>query len=166
MIIVGKSLPHPEREDLDEVSLQEFGDTLAGKGYFAYAWDFNPHEKAIHAIRDNLPTWLYLIHRRRPWFSRTRMRIRDFRYSSESLHCPEEWKEYCPVGYWCLNTFQDWIKRGRPTPIHLWFLVDQIVDFQPQNLRDFPKWFPEHSKPNFWKYGQGYFAFLRMDSDC
>jgi hypothetical protein len=173
LIIVGKSIPNPSTGD-DEFHLPEFRDTLAKEGCFAYAWDFNPHEKAINALQSNLPAWLYLIHREMPWFSRIRMRIIDFRYdpSPMGLHCPPEWEQYCIKQEWCLSEFSGY-KRGKHPPIHLWFLIDQIEDLHPpQDLKQeleqerLHYWFHKSPRPNFRTYTENAFAFLCGDDDC
>ena len=132
MIIVAKSIQEPGNHGIDyvEASLPDFRDVRSREKCFAYAWTFNPDDQAIAEMTRNLPskqgrpeTWLYLIGK--PRYCLVGMHIVDFRHDRLPLHCPQEWKRYCIQDNWCISQFPDWL------PIHLWFLVDQIVPIKP-----------------------------------
>ncbi len=157
MVIAAKSIPSEEREEDDEVQLQDFRDWLTKEGCFAYAWTFNPDENALNALRENLPAWLYLVHRKRPGLSRLRMRIIDFRHDRALLHCLLEWRQYCIEDMWSLDMFPNWL------PIHLWFLIDRLEKLTPPtDLSQFEPWFPDKYRD----YGRNFFAFLRDCESC
>ena len=172
VVTVGKSLPG-NAEDADEVELLEFQRLLEGKGYFAYAWTFNPKDWAMEALREtlraNCPAWLYIIHKGRPWWSRLRMLIRDFRHSSSmALSCPQEWRQYAPQQSYVGAGHFDWKNTGTPKAIHLWFLVDTIENVNPPvYLRDLRPFFAERGVPPYYReYTENSFAFLSDPRSC
>jgi len=154
MIIVAKATQEPNNGPLDyvEVWLPQYRAVHSREGRFAYAWTFNPDDHAIIAIRQNLPTWLYLIGE--PWFAPLRMRIIDLRHSRQPLHCPEEWRQYCIPSEWCITRFSD---QPSWPPIHLWFLVDLIEVIEPPvDVRSFTPYF-RHKYHRYFKNSFGFF---------
>lgn len=165
MIIIGKSLPSNAE---DEIELLDFQNLLESRGYFAYAWTFNPRKWAMETLRANLPVWLYLIHKDRPWWSRLRMLIRYFCHNPyEALPCPQEWGQYAPQKSYVDTGHFNWRNTGNLKPIHLWFLIDRIEDLDPLvYLRDFSPFFVERSRPPYYReYTENSFAFLRGPED-
>lgn len=166
MIIVGKSLPSNTG---DEIELPEFRRLYESTGYFAYAWTFNPKEWAVDALTANLPVWLYLIHKDRPWWSRLRMLIRDFRHSPDkALPCPQEWRQYALQQSYVNTGCFNWQNTSKLKPIHLWFLVNRIEDPDlPVCLHNFSPFFAGRSQPPYYhEYTENSFAFLRGPQNC
>lgn len=165
MIIVAKATQEPNNgpKDYVEVCLPQFRVVLKRQGRFAYAWTFNPDNKAIAELGHNLPfqqglreTWLYLIGQ--PWQSPLRMRIIDFRHDREPLHCPEEWRQYCIPSEWCITEFED---RPNWPSIHTWFLVDRIEPVQPVvDVRDRTRFSPLF-RNKYQMYGRINFGFFQ-----
>ena len=125
----------------------------------------------MEALRANLPTWLYLIHMERPWSSRLKMRIVDFRHSpSRKLPCPQEWVRYAPQeSYVNSGEFPNWNDTGKTRPILLWFLIDQIEYLDPPvDLRNLshPAFAERPDPPRYCEYKQGCFAFRQVNRDC
>jgi len=155
MIIVGKATQEPRNPGIDyvEICLPQYRTVHRKQGCFAYAWTFNPDNHAIVALRQNLPTWLYLIGE--PWFAPLRMRFVDFRHSRQPLHCPKEWRQYCITSEWCITQFPD---RPNWPHIHLWFLVDIIEEIKPPlDVRNLTPYFSHKYR----MYGRNNFGFLR-----
>lgn len=165
MIIVGKATQEPQNPGIDyvEVCLREFRAVHRREGRFAYAWTFNPDNRAIAQLRQNLPfrhglpeTWLYIIGE--PWQSPLRMRIIDFRHDRRPLHCPREWRQYCITCEWCITAFED---RPNWPSIHLWFLVDQIRPVEPPlDVRDRTHFRPLF-RDKYQMYGRMHFGFFQ-----
>ena len=159
MIIVAKAKQETGNPGLDylEACLPEFRSVFQREKCFAYAWTFNPDDDAIHAMTQILPfsqglseTWFYLVGE--PWFCPLRMRIVDFRHSRQPLHCPQEWERFCIRDEWCISQFPGWL------PIHLWFLVDQIVGVEPPlDVRRLTPLFTNKYR----MYGRNSFGFFR-----
>lgn len=172
MIIVGKAIHGPNSV---EIELPELRRILKREGYIAYAWTFNPKEWAIRELREELNRnqwiWLYLVGE--PWHSPLRMRIIDFRHSTDDpLPCPPEWIRYVPQRppqeSYIDGSFKNWKNTGEPKSIRLWFLIDQIEDLSPpEDLRRFPPYFSGRpAPPRYCEYKQGCFAFLKDGEDC
>ncbi len=160
MVIVGKATQNPDNPYPDNVEwfLPQFRDVLQREKRFVDAWDFNPDEEAIAALRRNLPyrqgldeTWINYVGD--PYYSPLKMRIVDFYHDRRPAHCPEEWKRYCIPDLWCIDTFAN----GKP--IHLWFLVDQIEPVEPPaDVRLFKPFFGH----KYQMYGRNFFGFFRQ----
>jgi hypothetical protein len=174
---VGKSLTDCNNLGVDrvEVELPLFRKLLATKGYFAYAWSFNPREWAMDEVRRQLVdkgyVWLYLIEK--PWQSPVKVRIKYLRHSLERLPCPEEWIMYAPQYANPPKNYIDGLfKEGEwwkgPRDIHLWFLADKIEELSPaQNLKHLDCYFGgRRVSPRYCEYKQKCFAFLRAEDDC
>lgn len=157
MIIVGKATQELSNGGVDYVELfmREFKQVQKEKGYFAYAWSFNPDPKTIDVLRANLPTWLYLIGN--PWFSPLRVRIVDFRHDRYSLSCPIEWQSYCISELLGIDEFED--DDGAHKKIHIFFLVDKIEEVSPSlEVRHLTPFFSNKYR----MYGRNFFGFFRQ----
>lgn len=165
MVIVAKATQNSENGPVDYVEfwLPQYREMFPTPGRFAYAWTFNPDDRAIARLRQNLPfgqgmreTWLYLIGE--PYYSPLRMRIINFRhYRQRSGGYPEEWRQYCIAHERGITRFADcpnW------PPIHLWFLIDRIDLVRPPvDVRRFTPLFPDKYK----MYGRTHFGFFEHD---
>ena len=154
MKVVGKASHNPSNGPIDRVEhyLPEYRALLGREGRFAYAWTFHPDDDALSALRQHLPTWLYLIGD--PWRSSLKMRIVDFVAGQGPLFCPVEWKRYCISPEQNIDRFED------IGPIRIWLLIDRINPVSPPvDVRDRKQFVPLFPR-KYHIYGRNFFGFF------
>jgi hypothetical protein len=150
LVIVGKATPNSKTGDVERY-LKEFWEMYQSNKRFVYAWSFNPDERAIDMIKDQIKRqediFLYLPFDGRR--SKLRMHIIDLYHDRNGAGtCPARWNSHCISA---LQGYQNW-------GVHLWFLIDMIEDLFPpvDLLNTFTAVIPDKYR----EWGRNYFAFF------